>query len=127
MFGAKSAANIIREAVLELSYTAHDLAPLARDLGHLDAAGDVLPPFVWDEDRRLKLRAKLDALYFIFYGVFNSARPTQSRDDIRYVYSTFPIVEREETEKWGSYRSRELCLAWINALMAGQPDASVVG
>lgn len=125
MFGSKSAADIVREAVLELSYTAHDLAPFARDMGHVDERGEVLPPFNWDEDRRLQLRAKLDALYFILYGVFDPADPEQSRDDIRYIYSTFPIVEREETAKWGSYRSRELCLAYINALMAGQPDAEV--
>jgi hypothetical protein len=127
MFGTKSAAEIVREAVLELTYTAHDLAPFARDLGYVDAAGDVLPPFIWNEERRLMLRAKLDALYFILYGVFDPVDPTQSRDDIRFIYSTFPIVEREETETWGSYRSRDLCLAWINALMAGQPDASVAG
>lgn len=127
MFGPKSAAAIVREAVLELSYTANDLAPFARDLGHVDAVGDVLPPFVWDEDRRLLLRAKLDALYLILYGVFDPADPAQSRDDIRYIYSTFPIVEREETAKWGSYRSRDLCLGWINALIAGQPDAEIDG
>ncbi|WP_294131239.1 hypothetical protein [Sphingobium sp.] len=126
-FGNKTAADIVREAVLELTYAAHDLAPFARGLGHVDAAGDVLPPFIWDEDRRLRLRAKLDALYFILYGVFDPADGGQSRDDIRYIYSTFPIVEREETAKWGSYRSRDLCLAWINALMAGQPDAEVAG
>lgn len=126
-FGAKAAGEIVREAVLELSYTAHDLAPFARDLGHVDDAGDVLPPFVWDEERRLKLRAKLDALYFILYGVFDPADPSQSRDDVRYIYSTFPIVEREEIAKWGSYRSRDLALAWINALMAGQPDAEIAG
>ena len=126
-FGPKTAAEFVREAVLELTYTAHDLAPFARDMGHVDAAGEVLPPFIWDEDRRLRLRAKLDALYFILYGVFDPADAGQSRDDIRYIYSTFPIVEREETAKWGSYRSRDLCLAWINALMAGQPDAEVAG
>ncbi|MEA3040720.1 MAG: hypothetical protein QOC65_209 [Sphingomonadales bacterium] len=125
MFGPKSAAEIVREAVLELSYTAHDLAPFARDMGHVDADGEVLPPFVWDEERRLRLRAKLDALYFILYGVLDPADPAQGRDDIRYIYSTFPIVEREETARWGSYRSRDLCLAWINALVAGQPDADV--
>ncbi|MCA3717618.1 MAG: restriction endonuclease, partial [Brevundimonas sp.] len=127
VFGPKTARDIVREAVLELSYTAHDLAPFARDLGYVDDAGDVLPPFVWDEERRLKLRAKLDALYFILYGVFDPADPTQSRDDIRYIYSTFPIVEREEIARWGSYRSRDLALAWINALMAGQPDAEIAG
>lgn len=125
MFGPKSASDIVREAVLELSYTAHDLAPFARDMGLVDENGEVLPPFAWDEDRRLHLRAKLDALYFILYGIFDPADLEQSRDDIRYIYSTFPIVEREETAKWGSYRSRDLCLAYINALIAGQPDAEV--
>jgi hypothetical protein len=125
-FGAKSAAEIVRESVLELSYTADDLAPFARDLGYVDTAGKVKSPFGWDEERRLTLRAKLDALYFILYGVFDPAHPTRSREDIAYIYSTFPIVEKEETEQWGSYRSRDLCLAWINALTAGKPDASVV-
>jgi len=127
MFGPSSAASIVRQAVLELSYTAYDLAPFARDMGHFDEDGEVLPPYVWDEERRLKLRAKLDALYFILYGVFDPANAAQSRDDIRYIYSTFPIVEREETAKWHGYRSRDLCLAWINALVAGQPDAEVSG
>ena len=127
-FGAKTAADIVREAVLELTYTAHDMAPFARDLGYVDAAGETLPPFAWDENRRLTLRAKLDALYFILYGVFDPATPDTSRDDIRYIYSTFPIVEREEKARWGGrYRSRDLALAWINALMAGQPDATVKG
>ena len=117
-FGPKTAAEIVREAVLELTYTTHDMAPFAHDLGHVDKAGEVLPPFPWDEDRRLRLRAKLDALYFHLYGVTN-------RDDIRYIYSTFPIVEREETASHGHYRSRDLCLAYMNALVAGNPDAEV--
>ena len=117
-FGPRTAGDIVREAVLELTYTAHDMAPFARDMGHVDAGGDVLPPCVWDEERRLFLRAKLDAVFFHLYGVTD-------RDDARYVYSTFPIVEREETAAYGSYRSRDLCLAWINALAAGHPDAAV--
>jgi hypothetical protein len=126
-FGGKSAADIVREAVLELTYTAHDVAPFARDLGYVDAAGEVRPPFAWDEGRRLRLRAKLDALYFILYGVFDPANPQASRDDIAYIYSTFPIVERQEIAAYGRYRSRDLALSWINALMAGQPDAEVAG
>jgi len=39
MFGSKSAADIPRETVLELSYTSHDLAPFARGLGHVTAGG----------------------------------------------------------------------------------------
>ena len=117
-FGPKTAAEIVRETVLELTYTAHDMAPFARDMGHLDGAGEALPPFPWDAERRLRLRAKLDALYFHLYGVTN-------RDDIRYIYSTFPIVHREEKKAWGRYRSRDLCLAWQSALAAGKPDADV--
>lgn len=75
-------------------------------------------PSKWGEERRLHLRAKLDAVYFHLYGV-------TKRDDIRYIYSTFPIVERQETAAYGSFRSRDLCLAWMNALSAGQPDAEV--
>ncbi|WP_206663917.1 Eco57I restriction-modification methylase domain-containing protein [Sphingomonas oligophenolica] len=127
LFGAKSAAEIVKAAVLELTYTAHDMAPFARDMGHVDAAGEVLPPFVWDDERRLHLRAKLDALYFILYGVYDPADPAAGRDDIRYIYSTFPIVERQETAAYGFYRSRDLALAYINTLVAGQPDAAVAG
>lgn len=126
-FGPKTAAEIVRQAVLELTYTAHDMAAFARDMGHVDDVGEVLPPFPWDEERRLHLRAKLDALYFILYGIYDPENAATSREDIRYIYSTFPIVERQEVARWGSYRSRDLALALINALMAGQPDAEVTG
>ena len=78
-FGPKTAGEIVREMVLELTYTAHDMAPFARDLGYLDEAGEVKPPFRWDEDRRLRLRAKLDAVFFHLYGVTD-------RDEVRYIY-----------------------------------------
>lgn len=117
-FGTKTATEIVRDAVLELTYTANDMEPFARDLGFVNADGEVLQPFTWDEEQRLKLRAKLDAVFFHLYGITD-------RDDIRYIYSTFPIVEREETSKYGNYRSRELCLAWVSALAAGHPDAEI--
>lgn len=117
-FGKKTAAQIVREAVLELTYTSRDIAPFAVDMGYVDKAGKVKPPFIWDEDRRLKLRAKLDAVYFHLYGVTD-------RNDVRYIYSTFPIVEREETAAYGRCRSRDLCLAYMNALTAGDPDAQI--
>ena len=118
-FGPKTARELVREAVLELTYTAHDMAPFARDLGYVDESGEVLPPFVWDEDRRLRLRAKLDAVFFHLYGIAD-------RDDARYVYSTFPIVEQQETADYGRYLSRDLCLAYMNALAAGDADAEPV-
>ena len=95
------------------------MAPFARDMGYVDDKGQVRPPFAWDDGRRLKLRAKLDAVFFLLYGIEN-------RDDIRYIYSTFPLVERQELEAYGGrYRSRDLCLAYMNALKAGNPDAEI--
>lgn len=117
-FGPKTAALVVRETVLELTYTSHDMAPFARDLGHVDDAGKVKAPFTWDAERRLALRAKLDAVFFHLYGITD-------RQDARHVYGTFPIVEREESEAYGSYRSRDLCLAWMNAFAAGDPDAEI--
>ena len=105
--------------MLELTYTAHDMAPFARDLGYVDESGEVLPPFVWNEDRRLRLRAKLDAVFFHLYGITD-------RDDARYVYSTFPIVREDEEKAFGRYLTCDLCLAYMNALAAGDADAEPV-
>jgi hypothetical protein len=117
-FGKKTVADIVREAVLELTYTAHDMAPFARDMGYVDKAGQVKPPFKWDEARRVMLRAKLDAIYFHLYGI-------TERDDVRYIYSTFPIIERDEIAAHGRCLSCDLCLAWMSAVAAGNPDAQI--
>ena len=117
-FGPKTAGQIVSEAVLELTYTAQDMAPFARDMGYVDEAGNVKPPFIWNEERRLILRSKLDAVFFHLYGVTD-------RDDVRYIYSTFLTVKRRETRVHGCYYSREVCLAWMNALGAGDPDVEI--
>lgn len=120
-FGKKTAGELIKATVLELIYTSHDMASFAKALSYFDGAGNLLPPFVWNEERRLHLTAKLDAIFFHLYGITN-------RDDVRYIYSTFPIIEREELAKWGGvYRSRELCLGYMNALAAGHTDAVIKG
>jgi len=62
--------------------------------------------------------AQLDALYCLLYGVHH-------HEDIRYVYSTFPIVEREDNETRGGYLSRDLCLMWLNAMLAGNGEKDV--
>jgi hypothetical protein len=95
----KALLDLIVPRVLELTYTAHDMAPFARDLGY-DG-----PPFIWDEERRAQLRADLDGIYAHLYGV--------SRDDFAYILDTFPIVARNDMQKYGEYRTRHLCLeAW---------------
>ena len=94
--------NWIAKRVLELSYTAWDLQPFAADLGY-DG-----PPFHWDVERRFELRCELDAAYFRLYGI--------TRDDLAYIMSTFPIVERKETQAHGSYRSRDRILELYDAM-----------
>ena len=117
-FGDKTSGEIVRDAVLELTYTAYDMVPFAHGLGHVDDSGAVKPPFVWDECRRLRLRAKLDAVFFHLYGITD-------RDDVRYVYSTFPLIKRQEKAVYGRYISRDLCLAHMNALAAGDSDSEI--
>jgi hypothetical protein len=126
-FGPKTAREIVREEVLALTYVSHDMAPFARDMGHVDpATGEALPPFPWNEADRLRRRAKLDALYFLLmFPSETDAEIDALRDVIAYVYSTFPIVQREEEARWGRYQSRDLALASLNALTAGDPDADI--
>ena len=107
-FGDKTARQIVQKHVLRLTYTAHDMAQFARDLGY-DG-----PPFVWNAEERRHLRARLDALYFHLYGL--------SREDVAYVMDTFPIVRDNDEKKFGRYRTREMVLAYMNALEAGDTD-----
>ena len=110
-FGTTTARDLIRDHVLRLTYTAHDMAPFARDLGY-DGK-----PFLWDEEERRHLRARLDALYFHLYGL--------SRDDAAYILDTFPIVRREDEAAFGTYRTRDMTLAYMNALAAGDTETRV--
>ncbi|QVQ53164.1 N-6 DNA methylase [Spiractinospora alimapuensis] len=88
--------GFIARRSLELTYTAHDMAPFARDLD------DDGPPFRWDEERRTIMRAELDALFFHLYGI--------ERDDVDYIMETFPIVKKKDVAAHGSYRTKELIL-----------------
>ena len=110
-FGSTTSRDLVRNHVLRLTYTAHDMEPFARDLGYYG------PPFRWDEEERRHLRARLDALYFHLYGL--------SREDADYVLGTFPIVRREDEKKFGTYRTRDLVLAYMSALAAGDTETVV--
>lgn len=109
--GAMTAGDLVKREVLRLTYTAHDLAAFARDLGHEG------PPFAWDETDRRHRRARLDALFLMLYGI--------SRQDADYILSTFPIVEREDRAAHGRYLTRDLILAYMNALAAGDTESVV--
>ena len=91
-FGDTTARNLVRDHLLQLTYTDHDMATLARDLGY-----DGPPPVRWDPEQRRHLRARLDALYFHLYGL--------SREDAAYVLDTFPIIRRQDRPAFGTYRT----------------------
>jgi hypothetical protein len=88
--------------VLELVYTSFDMSPFARDL---DDTGE---PFAWDPDRRDRLRAELDALFFRVYGI-------DDRDDVEYVIGALQAgadgLQRSESQGEDNRRTGELALA----------------
>ena len=109
--GKTVAEAIVRDHVLRLTYTACDMEPFARDMGFNEE------PFEWDEDERRHLRARLDALYFHLYGLTDET-------DIRYILSTFPIVERKDRATHdGVYLTAELIIWYFRALAAGDPQS----
>jgi hypothetical protein len=99
-------AEWLRPRVLELVYTAWDLAPAARDLG------DSGPPFRWEPERRAQLRAELDAAFFLLYGL--------TRSQVEFVLGTFPVLRANEEKAFGDYRTARLVLTAYDALVAAQ-------
>lgn len=107
--------ELIVPRVLELTYTAWDLQGFALDLGY-DG-----PPFVWDEERRHRLRCELDAIYAHLYGL--------ERDELEYILDapepsqSFPGLKRNEIEQFGEYRTQRYVLAAYDQLARGElPD-----
>lgn len=84
------------------TYTAHDLAPFARDLGY-DG-----PPFPWNPDRRHLLRCELDAAFFHLYGL--------NRDDTAYILDTFRRVRELDEKRYGDYRTNLIILDCFDAM-----------
>jgi hypothetical protein len=57
------------------------------DWAELAPDGIPLPPFRWDEDRRARLRAELDAIYARLYGL--------TRKQLRYILDPADLTEKE--------------------------------
>jgi hypothetical protein len=96
--------------------TAH-LPEKTEDISKQTMLADILPPFVFDPERRALLRAALDARYARLYGL--------TRDDLRYILDpadlmgedypseTFRVLKEKEIAEYGEYRTRRLVLeAW---------------
>ncbi|MEU0516325.1 DNA methyltransferase [Streptosporangium sp. NPDC006007] len=84
----------VTRRVLELSYTAWDMAGLATDLGDGGA------PFHWDEERRFDMRCELDAAYFHLYGV--------TRDDVTFIMDGFGAFQRNDPHRFATTVTRIL-------------------
>ena len=103
--------NFVLARVIELSYTAEDMAPWAESVGFIGE------PFAFNPLRRSKLVAELDAFYARKYGL--------NREELRYILDpsdvkgdgypseTFAVLKRNEMREHGEYRTQRLVLeAW---------------
>lgn len=83
----------------------------------IDPEGCPLPPFKWNEDRRARLKAELDAYYAKLYQLTD--------EELRYILDpqdvygedfpgeTFRVLKEKEIRKYGEYRTKRLVLeAW---------------
>ncbi len=96
---------------MELTHTAWDIQPFARECGFNGG------PFRWDEERRFLLRCELDSAYFHLYAI--------AHDDVDYIMDTFPIVRRKDEAAYGEYRTKRVILEMYDemaeAMCNGQP------
>ncbi len=69
---------------------------------------DRLNGWIVDPRSRSEVRAELDAALFHVYGL--------SRDEVKYVMTTFPIVRREDEAVYGCYRTKDLILTAYDAM-----------
>lgn len=114
--------SYIKERVLELTYTSHDLKPFAQSLGYIGE------PFTWDEERRSQLKAELDAYYAKLYGL--------NREELLYILDpkavygedfpgeTFRVLKNKDIRKYGEYRTKRLVLEAWDRLEKGEPMMS---
>ena len=104
-------ADFMLPRIIELTYTAWDLASFARDCGY------ERPPFKWNDARRVLLRCELDAAFCHLYDL--------SRDNVDYILETFPILKRKDTQQFGDFRTKFIILgiydAMQRAIETGEP------
>jgi hypothetical protein len=102
--------------VIELSYTSWRIRPYAVD------NGDGGPPFRWVPERRVLIRAELDAAMFHVYGL--------TRSEVEHVLDSFFVVRKYEERDHGEFRTKRLVLdrydAMAEAAHTGRPYQTVL-
>ncbi|MFN9572400.1 MAG: restriction endonuclease, partial [Betaproteobacteria bacterium] len=109
--GNETIGDFVCREVLRLTYTAHDMAAFAKDLGDVDAQGTVRPPFVWDESDRRRRMALLDALFMHRNGI--------GRAEAAYILDSVPIVREKDEAAHGEYLTRRLVLQAMDEIASG--------
>lgn len=121
--------------ILELTYTAWDLEPFAKDCGYEG------PPFVWDDQRRFLIRCELDAAFFHLYLGTDTEWNDKASPELRayfptprhavdYIMETFPIVKKKDEQAHGTYRTKDTILdiydKMTEAIKTGQPYQTIL-
>ncbi|TAP28900.1 hypothetical protein EYR88_05825 [Arthrobacter sp. S41] len=101
-WGQEVLSSWLRTRFVELTFTSNDMRDFAIEMG------DDRPPFIWKTDRRQFLRAEIDALMFIIYGI--------DKETAGYIMDTFPIVRRHDESKHGEYLTKRLVLEMFDAM-----------
>lgn len=116
--------------VLELCQTAWDVVSISED------CGCVMPPFVWDEDRRFLIRAELDAAFFHLYLGGRQQWTEEGsqalvdyfpspRHAVEYIMGTFRILKERDEATYGSFKTKDTILeaydAMAEAIRSGKP------
>ena len=115
--------NKLVPRILELTYTSCDLESYYHDVVAENPDWDIRvgsergKTWRWNPERRVILRAELDATYALMYGL--------SREDLRYILDpsdvmgddypseSFRVLRDKEIRHFGEYRTRRLVLeAW---------------
>jgi len=91
--------SVIRRLVKCVNYS-YDMEPFVKDMGY------EIEPRPWNEKERLDYMAQLDAIAAQLYGI--------DFDDLKYIFTTFPIEKREQERDYGTYLSRDLALKYFD-------------
>jgi len=101
--------SYLTSRILELTYTSLSMSAFAEDIGYSGSS------VAWDEGRRAKNKADIDAWYARAYGL--------TRDELRFVLDpsepfgetypseTFRVLKSKEIAEYGEYRTARLILA----------------
>ncbi|MFX1252230.1 MAG: Eco57I restriction-modification methylase domain-containing protein [Promethearchaeota archaeon] len=104
----KELQELIVPKVVELVYTSGDMREFAKSCG-INA-----PPYSWNEEKRLHLKAELDAIFAHLYGL--------THFDLAYILESFgggkslKGLKKRELGKHGEFRTKRLVIEYYNKL-----------